>query len=47
MAVNTTDPPAQKVVGPPAVIVAVGGANMITVVGALVFEHVPFEVVTV
>ena len=46
--VNVTDPPAQKVVGPPAVIVGVaGGAVTVTVVPALVVLHVPFETLTV
>lgn len=46
--VNVTDPPAQKVVGPPAVIVGIaGGAVTVTVVPALVVLHVPFETLTV
>lgn len=46
--VNTTDPPEQKVVGPPAVMVGVaGGGPTVTVVPALVELQVPFETVTV
>lgn len=46
--VNVTDPPVQKVVGPPGVMVGVtGGAVTVTVVPALVELHVPFETVTV
>ncbi|MNE05539.1 hypothetical protein D3C80_981070 [compost metagenome] len=46
--VKVTDPPAQNVVGPPAVIVGVGGTGFtVTVVAADVVEHEPFETVTV
>lgn len=46
--VNVTEPPAQKVVGPPGVIVGVaGGAVTVIVVPALVELQVPFETVTV
>ena len=46
--VNVTDPPEQKVVGPPGVIVGVaGGAVTVTVVPALVELQVPLETVTV
>jgi hypothetical protein len=45
--VNTTDPPAQNVVTPPAEIVGVAGTGFtVTVVGADVAEHVPFDTVT-
>lgn len=45
--VKTTEPPAQKVVGPPAVIVGTGGSGLtVTVVTADVAEQVPFETVT-
>jgi hypothetical protein len=45
--VNTTDPPAQNVVGPPAVIIGVAGTGFtVTVVGADAAEHVPFDTVT-
>ena len=46
--VKTTDPPAQNVVGPPAVIVGVAGSGLtVTVVTADVAEQDPFETVTV
>ena len=45
-AVNVTDPPAQMVVGPPAVTVAVGNGFTVTCVAADVAEH-PFPSVTV
>lgn len=46
--VKVTEPPAQNVVGPPAVIVGTGGSGFtVTTVGAEVAEHVPFETVTV
>ena len=46
--VNTTEPPEQKVVGPPAVIVGTGGVGLtVTVVAADVEEQVPLETVTV
>ncbi|MNW70982.1 hypothetical protein D3C74_505600 [compost metagenome] len=45
--VKTTEPPAQNVVGPPAVIVGVAGSGFtVTVVGADMIEHGPFETVT-
>jgi hypothetical protein len=46
--VKVTEPPAQKVVGPPAVIVGVAGSGFtVTVVAADVDEQDPFETVTV
>jgi hypothetical protein len=45
-AVSATLPPAQKVVGPPAVMLAVGLALTVTGVGADVVLH-PFAFVTV
>jgi hypothetical protein len=45
-AVRVTLPPAQKVVGPPAVMVAVGFAFTVTTVGADVALH-PLVLVTV
>lgn len=46
--VSTTEPPEQKVVGPPGVMVGVaGGGFTVIVVPALVELHVPFETVTV
>lgn len=46
--VKTTDPPTQKVVGPPAVIVGTGGVGLtVTVVAADVEEQDPLETVTV
>jgi archaellum component FlaF (FlaF/FlaG flagellin family) len=45
-AVSVTLPPAQNVVGPPAVMVAVGFALTVTIVGADVALH-PFAFVTV
>ena len=46
--VSVTEPPAQKVVGPPGVMVgATGGAVTVTIVPALVELQVPFETVTV
>ena len=45
--VRTTEPPAQNVVGPPAVMVGTGGSGFtVTVVAADVSEQVPFETVT-
>lgn len=45
--VRVTEPPAQKVVGPPAVIVGVAGIGFtVTVVAADVDEQEPFETVT-
>jgi hypothetical protein len=45
--VNVTEPPAQKVVAPPAEIVGVTGSGFtVTVVAADVAEHVPFDTVT-
>jgi hypothetical protein len=46
--VSTTEPPAQNVVGPPAVIVGTGGVGLtVTVVAAEVEEQDPLETVTV
>jgi hypothetical protein len=46
--VKVTDPPEQKVVGPPAEIVGVVGVGLtVTTVEAEVDEHVPSEKVTV
>jgi len=46
--VNVTEPPVQKVVGPPGVMVGVaGGAVTVIVIPALFELHVPFETVTV
>ena len=46
-AVKVTLPPAQNVVGPPAVIVAVGLALTVTTVGALVvLQPLPFVTAT-
>jgi hypothetical protein len=46
--VKVTDPPEQKVVGPPAEMVGVAGASFtVTVSGLDVAEHVPFELFTV
>lgn len=46
--VKVTDPPEQKVVGPPGVIVGVaGGGVTVTVTPALVELHVPFDTETV
>ena len=46
--VNVTDPPEQKVVGPPALIVGVEGTGLtVTVTGLDVALHVPLETVTV
>ena len=46
--VRVTEPPAQKVVGPPAVIVGVAGSGFtVTAVEADVDEQDPFETVTV
>lgn len=46
--VKVTEPPAQKVVGPPAVMVGTTGSEFtVTVVAAEVAEHAPFETVTV
>ncbi len=46
--VRVTDPPAQNVVGPPAVIVGVAGSGLtVTVVAVEVAEQEPFETVTV
>lgn len=46
--VKVTEPPAQNVVGPPAVIVATGGSGFtVTTVAAEVDEQGPFETVTV
>jgi hypothetical protein len=45
--VRVTDPPAQNVVGPPAVIVGAAGTGFtVIVVVAEVAEHEPFETVT-
>jgi hypothetical protein len=44
--VRVTEPPAQNVVGPPAVIVGVGGGLTVTVVAAEVALQ-PFAFVTV
>lgn len=45
--VRTTEPPAQNVVGPPAVIVGTGGSGLtVTVVPVDVAEQVPPETVT-
>jgi hypothetical protein len=46
LAVSMTDPPWQKVVGPPAAIVAVGKGFTVTV-PVLVAEQVPIDPVTV
>jgi hypothetical protein len=46
LAVSVTEPPAQNVVGPPAVIVATGGSFTTTVVGAELALQ-PFAFVTV
>ena len=47
-AVSVTDPPSQKVVGPPAEIVAAGGWFTVTTFGADVAEQFdPFETCTV
>jgi hypothetical protein len=46
MAVSVTEPPAQNVVGPPAVTVAAGSAWTVTLVAALVALQ-PFAFVTV
>jgi hypothetical protein len=46
--VNVTEPPAQKVVGPLAVIVGTAGSGLtVTVVAAETEEQGPFETVTV
>ena len=46
-AVNVTEPPAQNVVGPPGVMVAVGNGFTVTTVAADVAEHpLPFVTVT-
>ncbi|MNE05540.1 hypothetical protein D3C80_981080 [compost metagenome] len=46
--VKVTDPPAQNVVGPPAVIVGVAGSGLtVTVVAVEVAEQDPFDTVTV
>ncbi|MNU79314.1 hypothetical protein D3C71_689280 [compost metagenome] len=46
--VKTTEPPAQNVVGPPAVIVGTAGSGFtVTVVATDVAEQTPFETVTV
>jgi hypothetical protein len=46
--VKVTEPPAQKVVGPPAVMVGTTGSEFtVTLVAAEVAEHAPFETVTV
>jgi hypothetical protein len=46
--VNVTEPPAQKVVGPPAIMVGTAGSGFtVTVVAADIDEHGPFETVTV
>ena len=45
-AVRTTEPPAQNVVGPPALIVAVGSALTVTLVAAEIAEQ-PLASVTV
>jgi hypothetical protein len=46
--VKVTEPPAQKVVGPPDAIVGVAGSGFtVTVVAADVDEQEPFETVTV
>jgi len=46
--VKVTEPPLQKVVGPPGVIVGVaGGGFTVTLVPALVELHVPLDTVTV
>ena len=46
--VRITEPPAQKVVGPPGVIVGVAGSGVtVTVVATDVDEQEPFETVTV
>ena len=45
--VRTTEPPAQNVVGPPAVMVGTGGSGFtVTVVVVDVAEQDPFETVT-
>ena len=45
--VNVTEPPEQKVVGPPALIVGVVGTVFtVTVVGLEDVEHDPFDTVT-
>jgi hypothetical protein len=45
--VNVTEPPEQKVVGPPALIVGVVGTGLtITTVGVELDVHVPFDTVT-
>ena len=46
LAVSVTLPPAQNVVGPPAVIVAVGFGLTVTAVGADVALQLPFVTVT-
>ena len=46
LAVRLIDPPTQKVVGPPAVMLAVGNGFTVTVVEEEVAEH-PFALVTV
>jgi hypothetical protein len=46
LAVSTTEPPWQNVVGPPAVIVAVAEFVTVTATGVLVAEH-PLAFVTV
>ena len=46
LAVRLTDPPTQKLVAPPAVMVAVGNALTVTIVALDVAEH-PFALVTV
>ena len=46
--VKVTEPPAQNVVGPPAVMVGVAGTGFtVTVVATEVAEHKPVETVTV
>ena len=46
--VNVTDPPEQKVVAPPAVMVgAVGAVFTVTTIGLEVAEHAPLETLTV
>ena len=46
--VKITEPPLQKVVGPPGVIIGVaGGAFTVTIVPALVEVQVPLDTVTV
>ena len=46
--VKVTEPPAQKVVGPLAVMVGTGGSGLTVItVAAEVEEHAPFETVTV